>query len=111
MSSSFRGVKCSMRSSPALKPITVPPSNPDTPRPPARAGLAAAALLAAIRGYKVFVSPYVAAGSCRFTPSCADYASQAIATHGALRGGWLAARRLARCRPWGGHGFDPIPQR
>jgi len=68
MSSSFRGVKCSMRSSPALKPITVPPSNPDTPRPPARAGLAAAALLAAIRGYKVSVSPYVAAGSAYLAP-------------------------------------------
>ena len=100
-----------MPSSPALKPTTVPPSNPDTPLRPVPTGLAAAALLAAIRAYKVFVSPYLAAGSCRFTPSCADYASQAIAVHGALRGSWLAARRLARCRPWGGHGFDPIPQR
>jgi len=111
MSSSFRGEKCSMPSSAALKPTTVPPSNPDTPLRPVPTGLAAAALLAAIRAYKVFVSPYLAAGSCRFTPSCADYASQAIAVHGALRGSWLAARRLARCRPWGGHGFDPIPQR
>jgi putative membrane protein insertion efficiency factor len=74
-------------------------------------GLAAAALLAAIRAYKVIVSPYLAAGACRFTPSCSDYAAQAIVTHGAVRGGWLAARRLSRCRPWGGHGFDPIPQR
>lgn len=68
-------------------------------------------LLAAIRAYKVVVSPYLAAGSCRFTPSCSDYAAQAIAVHGAVRGSWLAVRRLARCRPWGGHGFDPIPQR
>jgi len=111
MSSSFRGEKCSMPSSPALKPTTVPPSYPDTPPRPARAGLAVSALLAAIRAYKVFVSPYLAPGSCRFTPSCADYASQAIAVHGNRLGGWLAARRLARCRPWGGHGFDPIPQR
>ena len=89
----------------------MPPSSPDTAHPPARVGLAAAALLAAIRAYKVVVSPYLAAGACRFTPSCSDYAAQAIAVHGALRGSWLAARRLARCRPMGGHGFDPIPQR
>ena len=89
----------------------MPPSSPDTTHHHARAGLAATALLAAIRGYKVVVSPYLAAGACRFTPSCSDYAAQAIVTHGAVRGGWLAARRLSRCRPWGGHGFDPIPQR
>jgi uncharacterized protein len=67
-------------------------------------------MLAALRAYKVLVSPNLPAGSCRFTPSCADYAAQAIAAHGAIRGSWLAARRLARCRPWGGHGFDPIPR-
>ena len=89
----------------------MPPSSPDTTPHHARVGLVAAALLAAIRAYKVVVSPYLAAGACRFTPSCSDYAAQAIAAHGAVRGGWLAARRLARCRPWGGHGFDPIPQR
>jgi putative membrane protein insertion efficiency factor len=59
----------------------------------------------------VVISPYLAAGACRFTPSCSEYAAQAITTHGAVRGGWLATRRLARCRPWGGHGFDPIPHR
>jgi hypothetical protein len=74
-------------------------------------GLVAAALLAAIRAYKVVVSPYLAAGACRFTPSCSDYAAQAIVAHGAVRGSWLAARRLSRCRPWGGHGLDPIPHR
>ena len=99
-----------MRSSPAWKPITVPPFNPDTLQHPPRTGLAAAALLAAIRAYKVVVSPYLAAGACRFTPSCSDYAAQAIGTHGALRGSWLAARRLARCQPLGGHGVDPIPE-
>ena len=61
-----------------------------------------------VRAYQLALSPF-AGGACRFTPSCADYASQAIAAHGARRGSWLAARRLARCRPWGGHGFDPIP--
>jgi putative membrane protein insertion efficiency factor len=48
---------------------------------------------------------------CRFTPSCSDYALDAFASHGALRGGWLSTRRLARCHPWGGQGWDPVPER
>ena len=110
MWSSFRGEKCSMPSSAALRPIIVPPSHHDTAPRPRSAGLVARALLVAIRGYKVIVSPYLPV-ACRFTPTCADYAAQAIGAHGAARGVWLAARRLARCRPWGGHGFDPVPQR
>ena len=47
--------------------------------------------------------------SCRFTPSCSVYAVEALEAHGALRGTALAARRLARCHPWGGRGFDPVP--
>ena len=46
---------------------------------------------------------------CRFVPSCSSYAQEAIETHGALRGGWLTVRRLSRCQPFGGHGFDPVP--
>ncbi|MGD0741982.1 MAG: membrane protein insertion efficiency factor YidD [Acidimicrobiales bacterium] len=46
---------------------------------------------------------------CRFVPSCSQYAIEAITTHGALRGCWLASRRIARCRPAGGRGFDPVP--
>ena len=46
---------------------------------------------------------------CRFTPSCSQYALEAIESHGALRGSWYSIRRLSRCRPLGGHGFDPIP--
>jgi putative membrane protein insertion efficiency factor len=110
MSSSFHGGKCSMPSSTALRPITVPPSHLDTAPAQRRAGLAAGALLVAIRAYKLIVSPYLP-GACRFTPTCSDYAAGAIATFGAVRGTWLAARRVARCRPWGGHGVDPIPQR
>ena len=48
---------------------------------------------------------------CRFVPSCSTYALEALETHGALRGSALAARRLCRCHPWGGHGFDPVPER
>jgi len=46
---------------------------------------------------------------CRFDPSCSTYALEALEVHGALRGGWLAIRRVARCHPWGGHGWDPVP--
>jgi putative membrane protein insertion efficiency factor len=64
--------------------------------------------LALIRGYKIFISPYFR-GSCRFLPSCADYAAEAIDRHGVLRGGWLAARRLVRCQPLCDAGHDPVP--
>ena len=47
--------------------------------------------------------------SCRFQPSCSAYAITALRRYGALRGSWLAARRLARCHPWGGLGYDPVP--
>ncbi len=47
--------------------------------------------------------------SCRFSPSCSAYAIEALRRYGALKGGWLAARRIVRCHPWGGHGHDPVP--
>ena len=61
-----------------------------------------------LRLYQWLSFPFVR-GACRYWPSCSCYAEQAIRTHGALRGGVLAARRLLRCHPWGGHGFDPVP--
>lgn len=47
---------------------------------------------------------------CRYLPTCSEYADQAISRHGAWAGGWMAAARICRCHPWGGHGFDPVPQ-
>lgn len=46
---------------------------------------------------------------CRYVPSCSAYAADALAKHGLFKGAWLALRRLGRCRPWGGHGYDPVP--
>ncbi|MFZ4689981.1 MAG: membrane protein insertion efficiency factor YidD [Polymorphobacter sp.] len=47
--------------------------------------------------------------SCRFSPSCSHYAIEAISRHGPIKGGWLAARRIGRCHPWGSSGYDPVP--
>jgi putative membrane protein insertion efficiency factor len=66
-------------------------------------------LLAVIRGYQL-----VRAGRpspCRFDPSCSTYAMDALRVHGAVRGSLLALRRLARCHPWGGWGYDPVPDK
>ena len=73
-------------------------------------GPGAGAALLLLRAYKVAVSPLFA-GACRYLPSCSDYAAEAIRTHGLLRGGALAARRLGRCHPFGGAGYDPVPPR
>jgi putative membrane protein insertion efficiency factor len=62
-----------------------------------------------LRGYKLLVSPLFT-GSCRFLPSCSDYAREAVVRHGVVRGTWLAVRRLARCHPLGSSGFDPVPE-
>ena len=67
------------------------------------------ALVLAIRGYQKVISPALPP-SCRFYPSCSQYAIEAIARHGALRGSWLAARRLARCHPFHPGGVDPFPE-
>ena len=61
-----------------------------------------------IRAYQLLVSPLLPP-SCRFLPSCSDYAREAIERHGVRRGVVLALRRLARCQPWGGSGWDPVP--
>jgi uncharacterized protein len=65
-------------------------------------------LLSLIKAYQYAISPLMAP-TCRFTPSCSEYASQAIERHGVLRGGWLSAKRLLRCNPWNPGGYDPAP--
>ena len=65
-------------------------------------------LIALVRFYQLAISPWLPP-SCRFTPSCSTFALGALETHGALRGMWLTLRRLGRCHPWGGHGYDPVP--
>jgi putative membrane protein insertion efficiency factor len=67
-------------------------------------------VLASLRLYRLaFSSMYT--GSCRFVPSCSEYATEAVTRFGVVRGGWLALRRLSRCRPLAAHGFDPVPGR
>lgn len=70
--------------------------------------LLARLLLMLLRGYKLAISPLFI-GRCRFVPGCADYTAEAIVRFGALHGCWLGMRRLSRCHPAGGSGFDPVP--
>ncbi|MES2984559.1 MAG: membrane protein insertion efficiency factor YidD [Pseudomonadota bacterium] len=65
-------------------------------------------LLGLIRAYQLFVSPFTMP-ACRFAPTCSHYAREAIERHGACVGTWLALKRLARCHPFGGSGYDPVP--
>lgn len=71
--------------------------------------IAATMMRGAIRFYQLFISPLIP-GHCRYWPSCSAYGMTAIARHGALKGGWLTFRRILRCHPWGGWGFDPVPE-
>ena len=74
----------------------------------ARPSAAARVLMALIAGYRRFISPLLGA-RCRFAPSCSAYALEAVREHGALRGMWLAVRRVGRCHPFNPGGFDPVP--
>lgn len=66
------------------------------------------AVKAALRGYKLTLSPYIGQ-SCRFLPTCSEYMAESLIVHGPLKGGWLGLKRIGRCRPGGGHGLDPVP--
>lgn len=61
-----------------------------------------------VHAYRAAVSPLLGV-NCRFHPSCSEYTAKALETHGAARGFWLGLRRMARCHPWGGDGYDPVP--
>lgn len=72
-------------------------------------------LVILIRGYRVVLSPATSfvfgpLAGCRFSPTCSEYALDAVRRHGALRGSWLALKRIGRCHPWGGCGHDPVPE-
>jgi putative membrane protein insertion efficiency factor len=66
------------------------------------------AMLGLIKGYRLFISPWLGC-NCRYLPSCSEYAMEAIASRGVVRGSGLALWRLLRCNPWGGSGYDPVP--
>jgi uncharacterized protein len=76
---------------------------------PPSAGRVAGVMTKSIRAYQLARTGRPT--GCRYIPTCSEYAIDAIGLHGALRGGALAARRLTRCTPWGGHGVDPVPDR
>ena len=65
-------------------------------------------LILLVKIYREFISPYTLP-SCRFTPTCSQYAIEALRKYGPLKGSWLAVKRICRCHPWGGHGYDPVP--
>lgn len=71
-------------------------------------GLLVAILVIPIRFYRQCVSPLLPP-SCRFTPTCSQYALEALQKHGPIKGLWLTVRRILRCHPWGGSGYDPVP--
>jgi hypothetical protein len=99
--------------------MSVPSREPA--RAPAPAGLPAARRPGGVSGtlrrlavlpiglYRRFISPLKPAPTCRFHPTCSAYAQDAILTHGVLRGGWMAVRRIAKCHPWHPGGLDPVP--
>lgn len=70
--------------------------------------LPARIMVIAIRGYQLSLSMFLGR-QCRYLPTCSEYAREAVERYGAWRGGWLAVRRIGRCHPWGGSGYDPVP--
>ncbi len=77
-------------------------------RPATSVQLLSRLLIAPVRLYKRFISPMLPP-ACRYTPTCSAYMVEAIEVHGPVRGLWLGSRRICRCHPWGGHGWDPVP--
>ena len=67
-------------------------------------------LIALVKFYQYSISPLFPS-SCRYTPTCSSYMVEAIQKHGPFRGGWMGIKRFARCHPWGGSGYDPVPEK
>lgn len=67
-------------------------------------------MLGVIWFYQKLISPFTPS-TCRYTPTCSSYAKTAIERYGAFRGGWMALKRLSSCHPWGGYGYDPVPEK
>ena len=65
-------------------------------------------LLVLIRGYQLMISPLLGS-NCRFMPTCSEYAMESLKSHGLIKGSYLTIKRIGKCHPWGGHGYDPIP--
>ena len=65
-------------------------------------------LIGLVRLYRLLLSPWLGS-NCRYQPTCSSYAIEALQVHGAIKGGWLALKRIGRCHPWGGSGYDPVP--
>lgn len=65
-------------------------------------------LLGLVWIYRRAISPWLGV-NCRYQPTCSEYASEALRIHGVVKGGWLALKRIGRCHPWGGAGYDPVP--
>ena len=65
-------------------------------------------LLVLIRGYQLMISPLLGS-NCRFMPTCSEYAMESLRSHGLIKGIYLTVKRIGKCHPWGGHGYDPIP--
>ena len=80
-----------------------------TPLVGKRPGVVARALIASLRGYQLTLSALIGR-RCRYLPTCSEYAMEAITRHGVGRGLRLGAKRVCRCHPWGGDGFDPVPE-
>jgi len=77
--------------------------------PDKKASLLALFFSGLVKFYRYFLSPLLGP-RCRYQPTCSAYALEAIEIHGAIKGGWLAAKRIGRCHPWGGFGYDPVPK-
>ena len=67
-------------------------------------------LLLLIRGYQLVISPLLGS-NCRFMPTCSEYAMESLKAYGLIKGTFLTVKRIGKCHPWGGHGYDPIPNK